>query len=115
MGSTAISAGWLRLVVLLLKLVSSPHGPSQLLRWPICSRSLPSCDHFCTMPPPVPAIQRLRSWSMKQPWMPPGMTVGSPQAFTMLPSGSYSITGGAAFLPTVVSRAVMSERLMPKT
>src|SRR6202020_1788989 len=83
---------------------------------PICSSScLPSCDHFCTIPSALPPIQILSCPSTKQAWIDFGINFGSPQAFTRLPSESYSITLGAGCLPTVCSIVVRSERFTPNT
>src|SRR5262245_13303973 len=82
---------------------------------PIWSRRLlPSCDHFWTMPSPLPAIQMLSWWSTKHPWMLLGSTARSPQAFTTLPSRSYSRTGGDATAVTV-SGAIRLPRLTVMT
>ena len=63
---------------------------------PIWRRSLlPSCEYFCTMPSPVPVIQRLFSASTVQPWGVLGVESGSPKEFTTFPAGSNSITTGA--------------------
>src|SRR5262249_17513358 len=115
-GSTAMSAGRLRrswLSPVAPTLAHAPVGVSQTNFVPICSSSLlPSCDHFCTTPSPLPASQTLSSLSMKQPSVPFGKTAflpafplgsfagtsdGSPQLLTTLPSRLNSMTGGAAF------------------
>jgi hypothetical protein len=117
-GSIAMSAGSLRSSGLLLA-PGSPHFSSALSQTPLRpiwrSSCLPSCDHFCTIPSALPPIQMLSWPSTKQPGTDLGICFGSPHAFTMFPSESYSMTTGAGSLPTVCSIAVRSDRFTPKT
>src|SRR5271170_4964394 len=66
------------------------------------------------IPSPLPAVQKLFSWSMMQPWVMFGTVFQSPKLFTTLPSGSNSMYGGAcrAISPSL---SVMLFRLTMKT
>src|SRR5271156_3026514 len=66
------------------------------------------------IPSPLPAVQKLFSWSMMQPWVMFGTVFQSPKLFTTLPSGSNSMYGGACCAISA-SLSVMSLRLTMKT
>src|SRR5208282_6785733 len=66
------------------------------------------------IPSPLPAVQKLFSLSILQPWVIFGTTSQSPKLFTTLPSGSNSMYGGACCAISA-SLSVMSFRLTMKT